>query len=161
MSTINEMPQSVEDCFILTASEVDLTLRERLLDKARQLREKKCHPVYGYIERIDALEAIVSNTILPYTAGHEFRVRYRAKVLSPRKGHVIRGAITIIGQRSLLIDLGAIRIAVPLQDFPNYRIEDGKLIADNGTFRKGDVIQVRITHVRTLNNKIDCTATIM
>tara|TARA_B100000131_G_C17969229_1_gene553740 strand:- start:105 stop:569 length:465 start_codon:yes stop_codon:yes gene_type:complete len=133
----------------------DLLTREwknSLLDILKEKYEDTSHSV-GYIKKVTNIKDIIHNWI---DSNHNLNIKVfcDCDIIILNIGNILECEIQMIHNSGVFVNLSNIKILIPNKN--NFSCENNKLIINDKTFVKGDLINVKITNIRYEKNKYSC-----
>jgi DNA-directed RNA polymerase subunit E'/Rpb7 len=160
----------IQQLVSLDAKYLDHNLPIHLLNRVRELFEKKCVKKYGYVLEIQSLSSVNGNIISSGTSRANFDVSFNALTLKPEKGSEFEGTVCMCLESGVLVQIqNVMRVLIPDQQlellgftFDNVakifaRSVNGKV----STVEAGMLVNVKITQIKYEKRQFHCIGKLM
>ena len=133
-------------------------VKEYLLEKTKQKMEGTCSKENGYILKVLEIEDILDNIIASSTCTVFFLVKYKAEVLKPIIGDILKGKICMIFQYGIFVDImNKMKILIPIISINNFEYIDEEYIDKEGNILYKDMdVSIQILSLKYENKDFSC-----
>ena len=119
------MLQIIEQKVTIESMYLDNNIKNHLLNKLKKTMEGKCTYDNGYIITVNKIITIGNNIIGGANSLAIFDITYEAKILKPKKGHVLTGKVFMVFPYGILIDIcGKMNVLVPVEKMEGYKYQE-------------------------------------
>ena len=138
-------------------------VREHLLEKTKTMMEGTCSKENGYIIEVKEIEEIIDNIIAPATSTVFFTVKYRANILKPVIGEVVKGKICMIFQYGIFVDImNIMKILIPATSMDNFEYNNNEYDDNKGNvLSKGKEVSIKIISFKYEDKQFSCIGDII